>query len=64
MNPDIFEKWFVEMLAILEEPSVVVMDNASYHSVLAEVYPRANARKADIQKWLEKNFIFIGRNIM
>ncbi|KAL4125798.1 hypothetical protein QTP88_010038 [Uroleucon formosanum] len=41
----------------LEEPSVVVMDNASYHSVLAEEYPRANARKADIQKWLEKKSI-------
>ncbi|KAL4121281.1 hypothetical protein QTP88_013826 [Uroleucon formosanum] len=57
MNADIFEKWFVEMLANLEEPSVVVMDNASYHSVLAEEYPRANARKADIQKWLEKKSI-------
>ncbi|KAL4104342.1 hypothetical protein QTP88_019643 [Uroleucon formosanum] len=40
-----------------KEPSFVVMDNGSYHSVLAEEYPRANARKADIQKWLEKKSI-------
>ncbi|KAL4113021.1 hypothetical protein QTP88_016725 [Uroleucon formosanum] len=57
MNADIFEKWFIDMLANLEEPSVVVMDNASYHSVLAEDNSRANARKADIQKWLEKKCI-------
>ncbi|KAF0708646.1 DDE 3 domain-containing protein, partial [Aphis craccivora] len=41
MNADIFEKCFVEMLANLEESSVVVMDNAFYHSMLAEDYPRA-----------------------
>lgn len=57
MNADIFEHWFVEMLANLEEPCVVVMDNASYHSVLAEDYPRANTRKAEVQKWLEKKCI-------
>ena len=59
MNADIFENWFVEMLANLEEPCVVVMDNASYHSVLAEDYPRANTRKAEVQNGLKKNVFHI-----
>ncbi|XP_022172706.1 uncharacterized protein LOC111035407 [Myzus persicae] len=45
------------MLANLEEPCIVVMDNASYHSVLSDDYPKVNARKADVQKWLEKKCI-------
>ncbi|KAE9523404.1 hypothetical protein AGLY_015956 [Aphis glycines] len=45
---DFYDKqWFIQMLQHLEEPSVIVMDNAPYHSVLAENYPKAN-----VQKWL------------
>lgn len=40
------------MLQHLEEPSIIVMDNASYHSVLSENYPKANEKKANVQKWL------------
>jgi len=59
MNAEIFQKWFVELLNNLEEPSVIVMDNASYHSTLVENYPKNNWRKADVQKWLtEKNIEF------
>jgi predicted O-methyltransferase YrrM len=59
MNAEIFQKWFVELLNNLEEPSVVVMDNASYHSTLVENYPKSNWKKADVQKWLnEKNVKF------
>jgi len=46
------------MLANLEEPCVVVvMDNASYHSMLAKDYPKANARQSDVHKWLVKKCI-------
>ncbi|KAF0768218.1 Uncharacterized protein FWK35_00014617, partial [Aphis craccivora] len=59
MNAEVFQKWFIELLNNLEEPSVIVMDNASYHSTLAENYPKSNWRKADVQKWLtEKNIEF------
>ncbi|XP_060855104.1 uncharacterized protein LOC132946628 [Metopolophium dirhodum] len=54
MNSTIFKEWFIQMLQHLEEPSVIVMDNAPYHSVLAENYPKANERKADVQKWLSE----------
>jgi hypothetical protein len=50
MNAEIFQKWFVELLNNLEEPSVIVMDNASYHSTLVENYPKSNWKKADVQK--------------
>ena len=30
------------------------MDNASYHSVLLENYPKANEKKANVQKWLSE----------
>lgn len=33
MNAEYFEKWFVEQLLVsLEEPSVIIIDNAKYHS--------------------------------
>jgi len=33
---------------------VIVMDNASYHSVKAESCPTSNWNKNDIEKWLEE----------
>ncbi|KAF0740956.1 DDE 3 domain-containing protein [Aphis craccivora] len=41
------------MLGNLEEPCIIVMDNATYHSTLTEEYPKANTRKVDVQKWLQ-----------
>jgi len=59
MNATIFEKWYLQMLMNLEEPSIIVMDNASYHSALLEDYPKSNSRKADVQQWLhDKNIDF------
>jgi len=53
MNATIFHKWFIDMLGNLEEPCIIVMDNATYHSTLTEEYPKANTRKTDVQKWLQ-----------
>jgi len=57
MNATVFEKWFIEMLGNLEKPCVIFMVNASYHSMLAEDYPKTNTRKADVQKWLQEKSI-------
>lgn len=47
------------MLLNLEEQSIIVMDNASYHSSLVENYLKSNSRKADVQQWLrDKNIDF------
>ncbi|KAL5246423.1 hypothetical protein ACI65C_013831 [Semiaphis heraclei] len=54
MNAPIFKKWFIDMLNNLEEPCIIVMDNASYHSVLSINYPKSNAIKSSIQQWLRE----------
>lgn len=54
MNAEIFKNGFIQLLNNLEEPSVLVMDNASYHSTLAENYPKSNWKKTDVQKWLNE----------
>lgn len=59
MNSEVFKRWFIQLLNNLEEPSVIVMDNAPYHSTLKETYPKSNWRKADVQQWLrDKNVEF------
>ncbi|KAE9526271.1 hypothetical protein AGLY_013902 [Aphis glycines] len=42
MNSEVFKSWFTQMLNSLEEPSVIVMDNASYHSTLIDNFPKSN----------------------
>ena len=56
MNADEFENWFREVLNKLDDNSVIVMDNASYHSRKIERIPTAKCKKQDIFNWLrEKN---------
>ncbi|KAH7966367.1 hypothetical protein HPB49_015542 [Dermacentor silvarum] len=45
-----FEKWLNEQLLLnIKPPSVIVMDNAPYHSVLLKKIPKSPTRKSDIQ---------------
>jgi transposase len=53
MNSEVFKEWFIDLLKGLEESSVIVMDNASYHSCYAEKFPTTKSRKADIVAWLQ-----------
>ncbi|CAK1595891.1 unnamed protein product [Parnassius mnemosyne] len=56
MNSINFKKWVYEkLLPNLHEPSLIVMDNAPYHSICVNRCPNSNHSKADMQKWLEKN---------
>ncbi|KAL4123174.1 hypothetical protein QTP88_015397 [Uroleucon formosanum] len=57
MNGEVFKEWFIQLLKNLEEPSVIVMDNAPYHSILKDKYPKSNWRKAEVQQWLNENNI-------
>ncbi|KAM7307099.1 uncharacterized protein ISCGN_010735 [Ixodes scapularis] len=47
-----FEKWFDGVLDKLPTGSVIVMDNASYHSRRMEAVPTTSSRKDDIRQWL------------
>lgn len=57
MNSTTYETWFRDQLIPNLQPnSVIVLDNASYHSAKKELLPRRGWRKKDIQDWLdEKN---------
>ena len=57
MNSEVFKEWFVNMLRSLEEGSVIVMDNASYHSTFKEKIPGSKTKKADIVSWLQSKHI-------
>jgi len=54
MNGQTFFNWIKNIIPLLKKNSVVVMDNASYHSVKIESFPTAGWRKADIEKWLDE----------
>lgn len=53
MNSETFEKWVEnQLIPNLEQPSLIVMDNASYHSRLVEKNPTSSWKKSDITEWL------------
>lgn len=53
MDSDRFEEWFkTQLLPNVEEGTVVVLDNASYHSRKQEKVPTSSSTKAEMQSWL------------
>jgi transposase len=57
MTADVFEEYFEQMLDLIPKNSVIVMDNASYHSRLAEKLPTTAWKKGEIIEWLDKHAI-------
>jgi len=59
MNQELFTKWFLDkLLPNIPEGSLITMDNASYHNVLAtHSAPTAKCKKEKIRSWLEQNNI-------
>jgi len=53
MNGNTFFEWFVRILPLLKENAVIIMDNASYHSVKKDPIPMISWKKQDIINWLE-----------
>jgi transposase len=59
MNANKFEEWFTNILTKLPANSVIVMDNASYHSRVVEKIPNSSWKKVNIQNWLKsKQIVF------
>jgi hypothetical protein len=53
-----FKYWFLNrFINCLEEGSIIIMDNASYHSVTLNKVPNTSAKKQDIIDWLEQKQI-------
>ncbi|XP_072398916.1 uncharacterized protein [Diabrotica undecimpunctata] len=65
MNSENFEKWFEhQLLPNLEEPSLIIMDNASYHSTLLEKIPNASWAKHSLLEWLKNRHINCSMTMM
>jgi len=60
MNWELFKKWFMEMLIPnIPERSLIIMDNASYHNILADHSPpTSKSSKKKIKEWLEQNKVY------
>ncbi|XP_040061736.1 uncharacterized protein LOC120836761 [Ixodes scapularis] len=55
MDGQRFEEWFTKLLANLKPMGVVVMDNASYHSVKLHSLPTTSTKKLGIHQWFSNN---------
>jgi hypothetical protein len=59
MNSINFEKWVTEKLLLNLHPcSVVVLDNAPYHSVQVDKDPSKHSVKSYMILWLERQGVF------
>ena len=64
MNSAHFLEWFEDsLLPTLKKPSVIIIDNSSYHNTRVEgtTAPRANNSKPQMQEWLTTNGIWDGQ---
>ena len=54
MNTALFMSWFDDLLRALDRPSVIVLDNASYHNALTSETkaPNYSAKKQVLRDWL------------
>ncbi|KAK9738236.1 hypothetical protein QE152_g10057 [Popillia japonica] len=58
MNSELFKQWTMEkLIPNLEEPSLVILDNAPYHSVVLNKPPNTSSKKSEIIEWLQDNQI-------
>jgi hypothetical protein len=58
MNNTNFENWLrTQLIPNLPSHSVLVLDNASYHSVVDKKDPCSNTRKAQMMEWLSQKNI-------
>ncbi|CAK9822948.1 hypothetical protein ANTRET_LOCUS5679 [Anthophora retusa] len=64
MNAAKFEDWFSKIMDKLEENSVVVMDNAPYHSRKTDKIPTSKWKKANIQQWLRARGIMFADDMV
>uniref|UniRef100_A0A6P7H1A1 Uncharacterized protein LOC114349106 n=1 Tax=Diabrotica virgifera virgifera TaxID=50390 RepID=A0A6P7H1A1_DIAVI len=63
MNSTIFEEWFKNtLLPNITPGSVIVMDNASYHSRLLKKIPNSSSSKQELKDFLSDNDLYFEDN--
>jgi hypothetical protein len=60
MNSELFTNWFINhFINYLEKGSMIVMDNANYHSAILNKAPSTNSEKSESVDWLKKKNITV-----
>lgn len=54
MDANKFTEWFTNLLTNLPEQCIIIMDNASYHSVQIDKASTQTNKKADFVLWLQR----------
>ena len=58
MNSERYMKWLTERLLLrLEQQTVIILDNASYHNKQKDKAPISNSNKNEIRQWLDQRNI-------
>ena len=60
MNGAVFLDWWLhQLLPALDQPSVIIIDNTSYHNISVEetIAPTSNSRKQVMVDWLNERSI-------
>ena len=58
MNSKHYMEWMTQqLLPRLEEPTVIILDNASYHNKQKDKPPTSTDKKDDIKTWLDQHHI-------
>ncbi|XP_076064272.1 uncharacterized protein LOC143038655 [Oratosquilla oratoria] len=58
LNSECFRSWFQnQLLPNISHQSLIIMDNASYHSKLTNRAPSRNSKKCEVIEWLTHNNI-------
>ena len=55
MNAENYEKYFEKICKLLKPNSLIIIDNASYHSRISDDYPKSKWKKAQFEQWLKEN---------
>ena len=64
MDGDYFENWFSKILPLFEDNSVIVLDNAPYHSRKVEKVPNSSWTKDKTKTWLTSKGIKFDNNML
>ena len=55
MDAENYEKYFEKICKLLKPNSLIIIDNASYHSRNSDDYPKSKWKKAQFEQWLKEN---------
>ena len=55
MDAENYDKYFEKICKLLKPNSLIIIDNASYHSRNSDDYPKSKWKKAQFEQWLKEN---------